>query len=62
VEPKLTIDQLRADFKAAWGTLQPYLQRSLTQEENARRTSIIRELLLPVVNRLNEIESGLNHA
>jgi hypothetical protein len=62
MEPERTLDQLRADFKAAWGTLEPYLQRSLTQEENARRTSIIREGLLPVVNEINEIESVLDHA
>ena len=58
MEPK-SIIELRADYKAAWAALQPYLQRSLTQAENARRSSIIREQLLPVVNRINEIESGL---
>lgn len=59
MEHKSMVDELYDDFKAAWGRLQPYLQRPLTQEENAHRTSIIRDEVLPIRNRITEIESGL---
>jgi hypothetical protein len=60
MEPKLKIDRLYADFRAAWGRLKPYLQRPLTYDENERRTSIIRDEILPLRDRIIEIESGLS--
>lgn len=55
---KVVLDRLYADFNAAWGRLLPYLQRPLTEAERAHRTSIIRDEVLPIRNRIIEIEGG----
>jgi hypothetical protein len=53
------LEQLLADFRAAVRRLQPLLQRPLTREENALRTSIIRDELLPIRNQIIQIDGGL---
>jgi len=54
-----TIDQLYIGFRASVAKLQPYNHRPLTQQDNARRNSIITEEILPIRNQIVEIESGL---
>jgi hypothetical protein len=54
------LDRLYALLRVGLRKLQPYRQRPLTAEENARRTSIIRDDILPIRNQIIEIESGLN--
>ena len=57
--PNKRPDQLYVQLRAGYEKLQPYLQRPLTSQENDRRTWIIQNLILPIRNRISEIESGL---
>ena len=59
METNARLDELYAHLTATRARLQPLLQVPLTQEENARRTSLIREEMLPIRNQIIEIESGL---
>jgi hypothetical protein len=55
----IELEQQYDFFKATVAELQPYNRLGLTPEENALRTLIITERLIPSRNRINEIESGL---
>jgi|GraSoiStandDraft_41_1057321.scaffolds.fasta_scaffold738165_2 hypothetical protein len=54
------LEELYTNFRASMAKLQPYNHRPLTQDENAHRTAIIREEILPIRNQIIEIESGLS--
>ena len=60
MKPNEKLDRLYGLFREGKSKLQPYLQRPLTSEENARRTAIIQEEILPIRNQIIEIESGLS--